>query len=256
TSPLSPGEGPGERELFLFGDEFTNLQDPHTGVAAVQLLRRLGYHVHWPPHGTSGRAQLSKGLLTAARKRAARNVKLFHPLVTNARPLVGLEPSAILGFRDEYPKLLRGATAKRAHELARHTYTFDEFLHREFLAGRITPEDFGPVRQNLVLHVHCHEKALGDAAKCAATLSLPPNFHVNLLDSGCCGMAGSFGYEKEHFALSKTIAEQSLLRHLRELPPETVIVANGTSCRHQVKDSLGLRVVSSAEALLASFGTP
>ncbi|SEQ68868.1 FAD-binding and (Fe-S)-binding domain-containing protein [Neolewinella agarilytica] len=253
TNPLSSGEGLG-RGVYLFGDEFTNLQDVHVGQATVTLLERLGYRVQWPEHATSGRAQLSKGLLPAARQRAKANVALFSGLVSEEAPLVGIEPSAILGFRDEYPKLLRGELAAKAKELARNVYTLDEFLFREFSAGQLGPEDFGPEAVDLVLHVHCHEKALGDAGKCAAALSLPTNFNVRLLDSGCCGMAGSFGYEAEHYELSKTIAEQSLLRHLRELPPETVVVASGTSCRHQVKDLLGVKAVSTAEGLLRSWG--
>jgi Fe-S oxidoreductase len=197
---------------------------------------------------------MSKGLLPAAKKRAAKNVEIFAPLVSSAKPLVGIEPSAILSFRDEYPKLLRSTLAEKAHALAENVFTLDEFLFREFTAGRIGPEDFGPEAVNLVLHVHCHEKALGEARKCAAALSLPANFNVTLLDSGCCGMAGSFGYEVEHFELSKTIAEQSLLHHLRDLPQGTVVVASGTSCRHQVKDFLGIRAVSTGEALLGSWG--
>ena len=241
-------------QILLFGDEFVNLQDPHVGIATISLLRRLGYRIDWPGHATSGRAHLSKGLLPAAKKRATENVALFYPLVREDRPLVGLEPSAILSFRDEYPKLLRGGLAEKARMLAKHVFTLDEFLFRELSTGRLGPEDFGDAAVNLVLHVHCHEKALGDAGKCAAALSLPPNFNVTLLDSGCCGMAGSFGYEAEHYELSQTIAEQSLLRHLRGVPENTVVVASGTSCRHQVKDGLGIRAVSTAEALLGSWG--
>ncbi len=248
-----PGAACGEKIVYLFGDEFTNLQDPHTGVAAVVLLRKLGYQVLWPEHAASGRAHLSKGLLPAARERAVENIKVFSPLVSADHPLVGLEPSAVLSFRDEYPKLLRGAAADQAKSLADHVFTLDEFLFREMEAGRIGPDDFGPAALHIVLHVHCHEKALGDARKCAAALSLPEHFHVTLLDSGCCGMAGSFGYEAEHFELSTTIAEQSLLRHLRNLPQETVVVANGTSCRHQVKDLLGKKAISTGEALLRSW---
>jgi Fe-S oxidoreductase len=250
--PLPRGEELG-RGIYLFGDEFSNLQDVEVGKATILLLEKLGYEVRWPAHAPSGRAHLSKGLLEGARRRAAKNVAVFSGLATAARPLVGIEPSAILGFRDEYPKLLRGKLAERATSLAPNTFTLDEFLHREFTAGRLGPADFGPKAVDLVLHVHCHEKALGEAGKCAAALSLPANFNVRLLDSGCCGMAGSFGYEAEHYALSKTIAEQSLLRHLRDLPSETVVVASGTSCRHQVKDLLGVRAVSTAEALLGSW---
>ena len=243
----SPTDGP---EVNVFCDEFTDLQDAHVGKAAITLLHRLGYRVHLPTCAPSGRAHLSKGLLDEARRYAERNVAVFG---ASKLPVIGLEPSAILGFRDEYPKLLRGEEQRRAQQLANRVYTFDEFLFRELEAGRISPEDFGPRRLNMVLHVHCHEKALGDKAVCATALSLPKNFAVTLLDSGCCGMAGSFGYEAEHYDLSVRIAEQSLLRHLRGLPTDTVVVANGTSCRHQVKDLLQIRAVSTAEALLLSY---
>lgn len=252
-SPRQSQQQAKKGKLYLFGDEFTDLQDPHTGRAAILLLEKLGYEVIWPEHVASGRAHLSKGLLDGAKKRAAKNVAVFYPLVSEKKPLVGLEPSAVLSFRDEYPKLLRNEAQTQAEELTRHVYTLDEFLHREFMAGRLGPDDFGPEPVNVVLHVHCHEKALGDARKCATALSLPQNFNVKLLDSGCCGMAGSFGYEAEHYELSKTIAEQSLLRYLRGLPESTVVVANGTSCRHQVKDLLDRRCLSTGEVLLRSW---
>jgi FAD/FMN-containing dehydrogenase/Fe-S oxidoreductase len=241
--------------VFLFGDEFSNYQDVHAGKAVISLLRKLGYNVRWSKHAASGRAHLSKGFLEEARQLAARNVAHFRNLVSASTPLIGIEPSAILGFRDEYPKLLRGEASTQAGELSKNVFTFDEFLHRELEAGRLGPDDFGQKPAKLVLHVHCHEKALGRAARCAAALSLPPNFSVELLDSGCCGMAGSFGYEAEHFAVSKNIAEQSLLRHLRPRPKDTLVVAAGTSCRHQVKDLLGRRALHPAEALLASWDT-
>lgn len=245
--------GAESRTLYLFGDEFVNLQDPQVGRATILLLERLGYTVIWPDHATSGRAQLSKGLLRGAQQRALHNLNTFSPLVDSKRPLVGIEPSAVLGFRDEYPKLLRGQQAEKATALAAHVFTLDEFLFREFTAGRIGPDNFGGEPADLVLHVHCHEKALGDKAKCAAALSLPANFNVTLLDSGCCGMAGSFGYEAEHFELSKIIAEQSLLKDLREVPESTLVVASGTSCRHQIKDFGGRRAISTGEALLLSW---
>ncbi|TXF85427.1 FAD-binding protein [Neolewinella aurantiaca] len=250
----SPPAADNARTIYLFGDEFVNLQDPQVGRATILLLQRLGYSVVWPDHATSGRAQLSKGLLRGAQKRALSNVNTFAPLVTDEHPLVGIEPSAVLGFRDEYPKLLRQQDARKAEALAAHVYTLDEFLFREFTAGRIGPDNFGDLPLDLVLHVHCHEKALGDKGKCAAALSLPPNFNVRLLDSGCCGMAGSFGYEAEHFELSKTIAEQSLLNDLKDVPPTTCVVASGTSCRHQLKDLGNRQAISTAEALLRSWG--
>ena len=236
-------------KLFFFGDEFINYQDTAVGKAALRLWWKLGYDVVWPRHAGSGRAQLSKGLLRQARKLAASNVGLFRDRVGEHAPLVGLEPSAILGFRDEYPRLFRGDFRARAQVLGRYAVTFDEWLFAEFTAGRIGPDDFGTAAKEIVLHVHCHERALAEASKCAAVLSLPVNFNVTLLDSGCCGMAGSFGYEAEHYAVSQQIAEQSLLSKLRGRSPETLIVASGTSCRHTVKDGLGIRAYHVAEIL-------
>ncbi len=240
--------------LIFFGDEFINYQDVAVGQAALRLWWKLGYDVEWPDHSGSGRAQLSKGLLDEARELASANVATFRDRVGEEAPLVGLEPSAILGFRDEYPKLLRDEAQQAAIVLGTHSFTFDEWLYREVALGRLGADDFGDHRLDLVLHVHCHEKALGDASKCAAVLSLPKNFTVTLLDSGCCGMAGSFGYEAEHYELSRRIAEQSLLSKLRGRSPDTLLVASGTSCRHTVKDELGERALHSCEALWGSWG--
>ncbi|PPK85421.1 FAD/FMN-containing dehydrogenase [Neolewinella xylanilytica] len=247
--------GAGKRgRLYFFGDEFINYQDVEVGKAALRLWWKLGYEVHWPGHQASGRAELSKGLLRSARRRARNNVLCFRHRVGEEAPLVGLEPSAILGFRDEYPKLLRGELQEAAHVLGTHAFTFDEWLYREVALGRIGSEDFGNVRCDILLHVHCHEKALGDSSKCASVLSLPENYTVRLLDSGCCGMAGSFGYEAEHYAVSRTIAEQSLISKIRDRAPDSIVVASGTSCRHTVKDELGWRARHSAEVLWASWG--
>ena len=241
-------------KLYFFGDEFVNYQDVAVGQAALRLWWKLGYEVDWPLHAGSGRAHLSKGLLKEARELASKNVACFGDRVSDEAVLVGLEPSAILGFRDEYPRLLRDEAQTAATALALHCFTFDEWLYREYALGRLGPEDFGDAARELVLHVHCHEKALGDAGKCAAVLSLPKNYSVTLLDSGCCGMAGSFGYEAEHYALSRKIAEQSLLSKVRDRRPGVDIVASGTSCRHTVKDALSERAWHSAEVLLDSWG--
>ncbi len=245
---------PGERgKLYFFGDEFINYQDTEVGKAALRLWWRLGYNVLWPGHQGSGRAELSKGLLRQARRRAVNNVQCFRSRVGEEAPLVGLEPSAILGFRDEYPKLLRGELQEAARVLATHTFTFDEWLNREVALGRLGTGDFGDRPYNILLHVHCHEKALGDRGTCASVLSLPRNYTVTLLDSGCCGMAGSFGYEAEHYEVSRKIAEQSLISKIRDRPSGTLVVASGTSCRHTVKDELGWRAWHSAEVLLRSW---
>ncbi|WP_116125231.1 FAD-binding and (Fe-S)-binding domain-containing protein [Lewinella sp. IMCC34183] len=240
-------------KLYFFGDEFINYQDVAVGEAALRLWWKLGYDVEWPEHGSSGRAHLSKGLLNEARAFARQNVAAFRDRVGEEAPLVGLEPSAILGFRDEYPLLLRDEEEEAAVALGTHCFTFDEWLYREHALGRIGAADFGDARRELVVHVHCHEKALGEAHKCAAVLSLPQHFTVTLLDSGCCGMAGSFGYEAEHYELSRTIAEQSLFSKVRDRRPGVDIVAAGTSCRHTVKDGLDERAWHPAEVLWSSY---
>ncbi|MGB3800246.1 MAG: FAD-linked oxidase C-terminal domain-containing protein [Lewinella sp.] len=250
----SPGQAGTRGELYFFGDEFINYQDVEVGKAALRLWWKLGYQVHWLRHQSSGRAELSKGLLETARRRANNNVQCFRQRVGEEAPLVGLEPSAILGFRDEYPKLLRGELQEAAHVLATHCFTFDEWLYREVALGRLAAEDFGNEPKEILLHVHCHEKALGESGKCASVLSLPQNFSVTLLDSGCCGMAGSFGYEAEHYEVSRAIAEQSLISKIRDRSPNSIVVASGTSCRHTVKDELGQRAWHSAEVLWASWG--
>ena len=253
-----PGVGGTRGRLVFFGDEFINYQDVAVGQAALRLWWKLGYEVDWPRHQGSGRAEISKGLLDVARRRAANNLRCFHGRVGEEAPLVGLEPSAILGFRDEYPKLLRGDDHTAALALATHTFTFDEWLYREVALGRLGPDDFGTAARRILLHVHCHEKALGDSAKCASVLALPRNYDVTLLDSGCCGMAGSFGYEAEHYELSRRIAEQSLLSKIRAHGGDRAdsgieLVAAGTSCRHTIKDELARRARHTAEVLLDSW---
>ena len=253
-----PGVAGTRGRLVFFGDEFINYQDVEVGRAALRLWWKLGYAVEWPRHQGSGRAEISKGLLDVARRRAANNLRCFRGRVGEESPLVGLEPSAILGFRDEYPKLLRDADRTAAVALSTHTFTFDEWLYREAALGRLGPDDFGPAARRILLHVHCHEKALGDSAKCASVLALPRNYDVTLLDSGCCGMAGSFGYETEHYELSRRIAEQSLLSKIRahggDRPDSGIeLVAAGTSCRHTIKDELARRARHTAEVLLDSW---
>jgi Fe-S oxidoreductase len=232
-------QGPIKGEVWFFADEFTCYNDAHIGIKAVALLNRLGYAVRHAPHPHSGRAQLSKGLLDQARKLAEANVRLFSSLPVSAQqPLLGVEPSALLGFRDEYPRLLRGEAAELARRLAPHALLVEEFLHQEALAGRIGPEDFTSEARHILLHGHCHQKALGGLAAAAFVLGLPAGHTVEVLATGCCGMAGSFGYEAEHYALSMQIGALSLLPAVRNRP-EAVIAAPGTSCRHQLRDGAG-----------------
>ena len=233
------------RSLFLFQDEFTRYEEPELIATFIRLMKRLGYEVVIPQHVESGRAAISKGCLNAAKRYAEKNVRLLSGLVSAEMPLVGIEPSCILTFRDEYPELVQPEWREAAEELAKNTYLFDEFLMREVEAGHIKAEQFRDLHVDIWLHGHCHQKALVGVEKSAALLSLPPNARVHVIPSGCCGMAGSFGYEKAHYQTSLAIGEMVLFPAVRKAmshenrEPMTLIAAPGISCRTQIKDGTG-----------------
>lgn len=225
--------------VYFFFDEFTNYLDAAIGKKAIMLLDRLGYQVIAVDHQPSGRAFLSKGLLEEAKSLARQNVLLFESLIKKETPLIGIEPSAILTFRDEYPDLLRGKEKERAKEIAQNTLTIEEFLARELDAGMITEEDLPQDKRHIMVHGHCHQKAVSSMTPTMKVLKAAKNFKVQLIPSGCCGMAGSFGYEKEHFDVSMNIGELVLFPKVREAKESTTILASGTSCRHQILDGTG-----------------
>jgi FAD/FMN-containing dehydrogenase/Fe-S oxidoreductase len=237
-------------KVFLFADEFTNYNDVETGKAAIRLLSLLGYEVVIPKHVESGRTFLSKGLLRSARKKAIANVTLLKDKVSEETPLIGIEPSAILTFRDEYPDLLTGELKESAKALAKNALMFDEFIMREVEAGNIDKGIFNSDPKVVKLHGHCHQKALSTTGPTIAMLSLPANYAIEELQTGCCGMAGSFGYEKEHYDLSMKIGELVLFPEVRNSDIETIIAAPGTSCRHQIKDGTGKIALHPIEVLL------
>ncbi|MEY3774149.1 MAG: hypothetical protein RLZZ129_929, partial [Verrucomicrobiota bacterium] len=217
--------------VHLFCDEFTNYHDTAIGIKAVELLNRLGYEVVIPRHVASGRAQFSKGLVREAQQLAIRNVELLQGVITPEAPLIGLEPSALLGFRDEYPDLVPPALKAAAGALAKNALLIDEFLAREADAGRITSAAFKAGTKTIKLHGHCHQKALSSLVPTVKALELPAGHKVQLIPSGCCGMAGSFGYEAEHFVVSQQIGELVLFPAVRTAAADTLIAAPGTSCR-------------------------
>jgi FAD/FMN-containing dehydrogenase/Fe-S oxidoreductase len=235
--------------VFLFCDEFTNYNDAEIGIKAVRLLNRLGYQVIIPKHVDSGRAQISKGLLRDAQKLATRNVELLKDVITSEAPLVGIEPSAILGFRDEIPDLVPQHLIGAAKTLGKHALLVDEFIAREAERNRIGSDLFTKDPLVIKLHGHCHQKALASLTPTVRALQLARNYKVQLIPSGCCGMAGSFGYEQEHFNVSMQIAELVLLPAIRSALPGTVIAAPGTSCRHQIKDGAGVKAKHPVELL-------
>lgn len=237
----------------LFCDEFTNFNDVEVGQKAIQLFERLGYTVVIPEHGESGRAALSKGMLKYAKTLAERNVRLLKDVVTAETPLVGLEPSAILTFRDEYPDLVDESLVADAKRIAEHTLTFEEFLARELDAGRIRPDQFTGETRLIKLHSHCQQKAVSSQIPGKRILSLPKNYTVQIIPSGCCGMAGSFGYEAEHYDVSMKVGELVLFPTVRQQPQEVIIAAPGTSCRHQIKDGTARKAKHPAEILFEAL---
>lgn len=236
--------------VYFFCDEFTNYYDAVIGQKALLLLAKLGYEVLMPPHAQSGRAQISKGLLLEAQALAKANVRTFSPLISAETPLVGLEPSAILGFRDEYPRLVDKSDVPAAKALGQHALLLDEFLYREIQSGKITAEYFTKAPRKILLHGHCHQKALSSVDASAWVCGLPENYTVEVIPSGCCGMAGSFGYEAEHYEVSMKIGELVLFPAIRKADAQSVVVAApGTSCRHQILDGTGRKALHPVEVL-------
>ncbi len=237
------------RRVYLFCDEFTNYNDAHIGIAAIFLLERLGYEVVIPAHEESGRTWLSKGLVREAQKIINRNIEALAPLISADTPLLGIEPSAILTFRDEYPDLASDQNLAAATQMAKHVFLIDEFIAAEISKGHITSEHFTKEKRLIKLHGHCQQKAIASLDASVKILSLPKQYTVETIPSGCCGMAGSFGFEKEHYELSMQIGELVLLPTVRKQLPETLIAAPGTSCRHQVKDGTGRKALHPVEIL-------
>lgn len=236
-------------KVFLFADEFTNYNESHIGIKAILLLNKLGYEVVIPQHVESGRTYLSKGLLRKAKDIANKNVSFLSGLITNETPLIGIEPSAILTFRDEYPELVDSPLQEKAQKLGKNALLLEEFLVREMEKGKISKEHFTSEPKQIKLHGHCQQKAIASTLPTRKMLEIPENYRVQEIISGCCGMAGSFGYEKEHYALSMQIGELDLFPSVRETATEEIITAPGTSCRHHIEDGTGRKVLHPIEVL-------
>lgn len=244
-----------KKKVYLFADEFTNLQEAELGLTFAQLLLRLGYQVEVPEHVESGRAAISKGCLKYAKKFAEKNVWLLADKISESHPLIGIEPSCILSFRDEYPDLVSPSLRNDALRLAKNCLLYDEFLMKEIADGNISASDFEDTEMNIWLHGHCHQKALVGVDKTAKALeTLLSGAKIHLIPSGCCGMAGSFGYEKEHYKTSLAIGEMILFPTVRKAMSESsdipaIVSAPGTSCRQQILDGTGVKAVHPIEIL-------
>jgi len=242
-----------KKKIYLFADEFTNYNDTPIGIKTIQLLEHLNYQVVIPNHKESGRTYLSKGLVKKAKFLAIRNVNLLKDLISEENPLIGIEPSAILTFRDEYPELVTKNMVKEAKRLAKFTFTIEEFLYQEMKNGNIKKEQFTTAKKEVKFHTHCYQKALASSLPIKEILNYPKNYNATEIQSGCCGMAGSFGYEKEHYELSKKVGELILLPEIRKTAQSILIAASGTSCRHQIKDETKREAVHPIEILFEAL---
>ncbi|HWK99116.1 MAG TPA: FAD-linked oxidase C-terminal domain-containing protein, partial [Parapedobacter sp.] len=244
------------RTVYLFCDEFTEYNDVGIGQTTYRLLTALGYDVRLTKHLESGRTYLSKGLVRQAKVIANRNIRYLKDTITAETPLIGIEPSAILTFRDEYPDLADTSLLAEADKLAGHALLIDEFLAREMDAGHIDQALFSDIPRTITLHGHCYQKAFHLVDCTSKILSFPKGHTVTVIPSGCCGMAGSFGYEKEHYEVSMKVAELVLLPTVRNTPPEVLIAAPGTSCRHQIKDGANRTAYHPVEILWQALRQP
>lgn len=224
------------KTVYFFFDEFTNYNDVEIGKKAILLLEALSYQVLMVEHEFSGRALMSKGLLREAKKLANKNVEIFRGRLNENTKLVAVEPSTILTFRDEYVDLVDEHLLEDAKRIAPLALSIEEFILQEYELGNIRTEQFTNDEQEILLHGHCQQKAWGIVPAVHQILAIPANYKVKDIPSGCCGMAGSFGYEKEHYEVSMKIGELVLFPAVREKKPSCIVAAPGASCRHQIYD--------------------
>lgn len=222
-----------KQKVVLYIDEFTNYLDVELGRDAIEVLTKLGYEVALF-YAESGRTYLSKGFLKQAKKLALKNIPQLKVFADKGLPVIGLEPSAVLTFRDEYKRLSDDKEATEA--ISENAFLLEEFLAQEIEKGNITKEQFTKEAKTVKIHGHCHQKALSNQKVTFDVLNLPENYKVSIISSGCCGMAGSFGYEKEHYEVSMQVGELKLFPSIRKSEEDVIISANGTSCRHQIYD--------------------
>jgi Fe-S oxidoreductase len=248
TSHLAPSASPPHRVAVLFNDTFTNHQHPAIGLAAADVLDAAGVNVRIAGHGCCGRPLISQGLLDEARAAAQVNADALYEAAARGERILFLEPSCLSAVREDAPALLRGEAQRRARAVADACMLFEDYVEQEWQAGRIALDlKAGP--PTVLLHGHCHQKAMGLMPATRALLARIPGSAVVDLDAGCCGMAGSFGYAREHYEVSRQIGERKLLPAARALSAGDVLVAPGSSCREQVKHFTGVAAVHPAQLL-------
>ena len=233
------------KTVVLFNDTFMNYNYPQVGIAAVELLERAGFNVVLANSVCCGRPMLSKGLVDRAKINARQIVDQLYPYAVEGIPIVGCEPSCLLTFRDEYPDLLQD---DKSRVLAGQSYLIDEFLHELDSKGDLSVE-FDDVKRNILFHGHCHQKTLVGTRHSVAALQLPTGHVVEEVRSGCCGMAGSFGYEKEHYKVSMDIGRQQLFPAVESKDEQWEIAVMGVSCRQQIEHGTGRKARHLVEIL-------
>ena len=236
-----------KKRVYLFVDEFTNHYDVQVGIDTYELLIKLGYEVLTVNNAESGRAQISKGFLKQAKELANKNVAIFKDLITDSVCLVGIEPSTILTFRDEYLRLANDIES--AKKIAKNTFTIEEFIANEIKIGTISPSNFTTEHKTIKIHTHCHQKSLSATTATFEMLNVPKNYKVTLFNTGCCGMAGSFGYEKEHYQISMQMGENSVFPKVNNTDIDVTLAVAGTSCRHQIEDGTNRKSLHPASIL-------
>lgn len=243
------------KQVVLFNDTFMEFNEPENGIAAFRLLSLLGYEVIVPPWTCCCRPYISKGLLKESRKGMENLINALHPYASQQISIIGLEPSCILTIQDDLASVVSPEQQIQAKEVAMHCTTLDQFLHMHIKEGRL-PLPFGKLAETVSLHGHCHQKALVGMAPTLAVLRSVPGLTVKEISSGCCGMAGSFGYEKEHYELSMKIGSLHLFPAVNSEPADTIIIANGFSCRHQIEHGTNKKAQHLAKALLSFCDSP
>jgi FAD/FMN-containing dehydrogenase/Fe-S oxidoreductase len=254
-SSARPNAGAGKKEVLLFVDTFNNYMEPENAAAATDVLEAAGYVVYFNIKPGErplccGRTFLSAGLVDEAKVEARRSLDALMPYVARGVPVVGLEPSCLLSLRDEFLNYGYGAEAEK---LAKSAYLFEEFLVKEKDAGRLALDLKSLAANKALVHGHCHQKAFDVFRPVQTVLGWIPEMQVSTVESSCCGMAGSFGYEAEHYETSKAMGELSLLPAIRKAEAGTIFVADGTSCRHQIHDGAQQEAMHVARVLAAAL---
>jgi len=237
--------GAADGDVVLFVDTFNRYFEPENARAAMNVLVAAGYRVHAPAGLCCGRTFLSAGMVDEAKREAQRMLRVLGPAAARGVPIVGLEPSCLYSLRDEYGVLLKGTET-----LARNSFLFEEFLAQQ--PGKLALRE---MKEEVLLHGHCHQKAFDAMPAVDKVLSMVPGLTVKSVETSCCGMAGSFGYEAEHFEASKSMAEMSLLPAVRNAP-QSIVIADGTSCRHQIADGTGRKAIHTARFLESALKPP